>query len=168
MTIITNRPKPPRQLFRGKFYPVHFDSWDYLSDLPPGAGYPYPQSNHSMRLSFHQVNQAWQRTVSIVGSSGVCSELVISAKNNDLGNAHLMGVRVYIDGESAFSEEVIEVLANRVIGFSLIGKFIFYGNAFRDTISMPTPFHNSFVVETYSGDSTQLEVMVARRLYWTS
>ena len=139
-----------------------------MSDIAPGAGYPYPQSNHCMLVNLHRTNSIWERQVSVVGSSGVCSELVIAARNNDLGNLHLFGVRVFVDGETVFYEEAIELLANRTVGFSLIGKFIFYGNAFRDTINIPNPFHNSFVVETFTHDVSDLEVMVGRRLYWTS
>ena len=166
--MITNKPLPPRAIYRTGRFPSQFSAWDWVTDQIPVTAPEQERTYHGMQVHFDRVANEWQRIVNIVGQSGVCTYLLVAIKNNT-GSSKEAGVRVNVDGNTIYSDERIEVPGNVNTGIALIGKMYFkqspveLGGMSRGFC----PFNSSFIVEVFTDNISQMEIAAAYRAYWT-
>lgn len=164
--IVTNRPLVPIKLTRSDFFPISFASFDYFSDnisvIPPAQ----PQTYHGLTKRFAANAGLWDPIVQVFGA-GLCSFLGVAAKNNT-AQVQQFGVQVFFNGGSVYVDERIECPANSQLGFTLLGHMFFRNNAlFSVSANVWAPFDNALVVYAYTPNPSDIEVVVARRVYMT-
>lgn len=153
--MITNRPRPPKQLILGS-NTQHLNSTNVYTYLST--------KQHGLDIFDMSVAGEFETIVDIQSVSGTLEYLIMSVDNNS-GSAVNYGVRVIIDGHVCYSTRVRSANASNETGAVLAGILFF-----NDTNNEPycgaqdnLIFEHNIKIEGYVATLTSVDMLVAYR-----